>query len=94
VSVDRISLGQLVKSNAGRDYGSIYLVIGFDKPTIALLADGRNRSSISPKKKNIRHISVLGSINKGVAARLAGDETMKDEEIRQVIRTCVYTGEK
>jgi hypothetical protein len=93
VPVERISIGQLVRSNTGRDSGHVYLIIGSAGPATLLLADGRGRRAAKPKRKNIRHISVLKSIDKGVAAKIARGEAATDEEIRQVIRDYVYTGE-
>ncbi|MBP2655355.1 MAG: hypothetical protein H6Q73_2924 [Firmicutes bacterium] len=91
--VDGIRLGQVVRSNAGRDKGNIYLVVGFSAPQEAWLADGRSRRAANPKRKNVRHISVLGLIDKGVAAKLAGGLKADDEDIRQAIKACVCTGE-
>lgn len=93
MSVERISLGQLVRSNAGRDCGQVYLIVGFETPACLLLADGRGRKAAAPKKKNIRHISVLKSIDKGVAAKIASGAAVTDEEIRQAIRSCECTGD-
>jgi large subunit ribosomal protein L14e len=92
VPVARISVGQLVRSNAGRDSGHVYLVIGAVGPATLLLADGRGRRAARPKRKNIRHISVLKFIDKGVAAKVDGRQAT-DEEIRQAIRAYVNTGE-
>jgi ribosomal protein L14E/L6E/L27E len=93
VPVDRISLGQLVRSHAGRDRDHVYLVVGLKTPTMVLMADGRDRKVANPKKKNIRHISVLKSIDKGVAAKIASNLAVTDEEVRQAIHACVCTGE-
>jgi len=93
VPVERIAVGQLVRSNTGRDSGHVYLILGFVGPATLLLADGRGRSAAKPKRKNIRHISVLKSIDKGVAAKFASGEAATDEEIRQAIRAYVCTGE-
>lgn len=91
--VEKVSLGQLVKSNAGRDTGQIYLIVGILNPAAVWLADGRSRKAAKPKKKNIRHISVLGTIDNGVAAKIASGKMVTDEEIRQVVNTCMRTGE-
>lgn len=91
--VDSVSLGRVVKSNAGRDQGHFYVIIGFVPPSYVLLADGRERKIAKPKKKNVRHISVLKAIDKGVAAIFASGGKLTDEVVRQAIRTCVYTGE-
>ncbi|MBP2651536.1 MAG: hypothetical protein H6Q74_2361 [Firmicutes bacterium] len=91
--VDGVSLGQVVRTNAGRDKGSIYLVVGIKVPNGVWVANGRNRSITKPKLKNVRHISVLALIDKGVAAKIASEVQVTDEEIRQSIKACVYTGE-
>lgn len=92
MSIDKIALGQLVKSHAGRDRDKLYVVVGLKPPLRALLADGRERKVARPKQKNIRHIIVLGSIDKGVAEKITCGKAT-DEDIRQAINTCGYTGE-
>ncbi|MDR3564674.1 MAG: KOW domain-containing RNA-binding protein [Negativicutes bacterium] len=92
--VEKISLGQLVRSKAGRDRGQVYLVVGFAEISLLLLANGRDRKVTKPKKKNIRHISVLKSIDKGVAAKIACDQAATDEEIRHAISAWINTGEE
>ena len=91
---ERIVPGQLVRSTAGRDLDQVYLVVGFTPPALALLADGRSRKVARPKKKNVRHISVLRSIDEVVAAKLAGGMTVTDEEIRRAVGACISAGEK
>lgn len=85
MSGDRISLGRIVRSAAGRDQGRSYLVIGIAAPPYVLVADGRTRGADKPKKKNIRHLSVLGYIEDGVAAKLADGVRVTDLEIRAAL---------
>lgn len=47
--------GQVVKSLAGRDKGTLYLILGFEGNR-ALLANGRNQTVQRPKKKNLKHL--------------------------------------
>ncbi|MCL2694608.1 MAG: KOW domain-containing RNA-binding protein [Oscillospiraceae bacterium] len=51
-----IKIGTVVKSNAGHDKDSFYVVVGYQdgKP---LIADGRRRKLEKPKAKNPKHIS-------------------------------------
>ncbi|MBO5224306.1 MAG: KOW domain-containing RNA-binding protein [Clostridia bacterium] len=65
--------GDVVKSLKGRDAGSIYAVI-LIKDGIAYLANGRNRTVENPKKKNVKHLEVLASVQDFVA---------KDTDIRK-----------
>jgi ribosomal protein L14E/L6E/L27E len=81
---EKIVLGQLAKSNAGRDRGHLYLIVGVVSPTLVLLANGKDRKLNKPKKKNIRHISVL-NIVKDIAAEFASGLTVTDEKVRLAI---------
>ena len=86
MSVVNISMGQLVTSIAGRDETQVYLVVGIKNNKVLLLANGRERKMANPKGKNIRHVNVLKSIAKGVAAKLQSGMKITDEEIRQAIQ--------
>jgi large subunit ribosomal protein L14e len=88
VPVDRITLGQIVKSTAGRDCGRLYMVVGFAPPSCVLVADGRGREAARPKKKNVRHISVLKMVAEGVAAKVADGGRVSDREVRAALKTC------
>lgn len=78
-------LGQLVISQAGRDKGHIYVVVGYGNPPFILVADGRNRKAAEPKKKNIRHVKPIGSIALDVAHKLEQNGSITDEQLRQTI---------
>lgn len=54
----RIAIGQVVTSRAGRDAGKTYLVVGLLPDGRVLVADGRVRSVVRPKVKNLRHLWV------------------------------------
>ncbi len=88
--VDRIVLGQAVRSLAGRDRGRLYLVVGFSPPYI-LVADGRDRGADRPKKKNVRHVGVLKFVDEGVAAMIAGGRKATDREIRAALKAAAGT---
>jgi len=51
-----LQTGTIVKSKAGHDKESFYVIVGYDgeKP---LIADGRRRKLKNPKAKNPKHIS-------------------------------------
>ncbi|HMM19625.1 MAG TPA: KOW domain-containing RNA-binding protein [Selenomonadales bacterium] len=91
---ERIKVGQIVKSHAGHDAGRIYVVVGIPAPAVVLVADGRDRGVGKPKKKNIRHISVLDSLDKGVAAKVTSGNKVTDEDIRAAINAWIGTGEQ
>ncbi len=78
-------LGQIVLSQMGRDKGQVYVVVGYGKPPFILVADGRNRKATKPKKKNIRHLKLIGSIAQDVANILEQGSKVTDEMLRQAI---------
>lgn len=84
--VDRIAPGQAVRSVAGRDAGRLYVVVGFAPPTFVLVADGRCRAAAKPKKKNVRHLNILGYIDEGVRAKIAGGAQATDRELRAALK--------
>ena len=47
--------GMVVKSTAGHDGGSYYVVTAIDGG-FAYIADGRERRLAKPKKKNVKHL--------------------------------------
>ena len=70
--------GRLVRSRAGHDIGEIYLVIA-ENDRYAFLSNGEERSLLSPKKKNKKHLALL----------VSGYETIgqpDDIKIRKMIR--------
>jgi ribosomal protein L14E/L6E/L27E len=84
MSAHHISIGQIVTSLAGRDTGHPYLVIGITGKYV-FLADGRERSVIKPKKKNIRHVKAYKLNAEALAEKLRSNGNITNEEIRQAI---------
>lgn len=80
-----VPLGQFVVSQAGRDIGHTYIVVGHGKPPFILVADGRVRTAAKPKTKNVRHVKLMRSIAQDVAQKLRRQERITDEELRQAI---------
>ena len=83
--------GQLVRSRAGHDKGSYYLVLARAEDML-YLADGRKRGVGNPKKKNIRHVQVVHR----VAADLMSpkDKALpSDLEIRAALAQLMKEGE-
>lgn len=75
-------VGQVVRSAAGRDLGTCYLVIRILDPRNVTVADGEGRSILNPKKKNVRHLDFLPHLVEPIAERLARGERVEDSEIR------------
>ena len=76
---DDIIISDVVMSLAGRDRGCLYFVIGKDADC-RLLANGKNRTLESPKRKKLRHMKKILHPETRVAAKLlAGDKVLNSE---------------
>ncbi|MEG1500377.1 MAG: KOW domain-containing RNA-binding protein [Clostridiales bacterium] len=79
-----LQMGQLVRSLAGRDKGSFYLVLGYESQVV-LLVNGRKRTPDNPKRKNRRHLQHTGKIAADFADNLVAGEPIRNEDIRQIL---------
>ena len=72
----------VVKSCAGRDKNSLYVVVGkLDYPYV-WIADGRKYKLDKPKKKNCRHLQIVGT-NGSIGS--VGPLRISNEWIRSVV---------
>ena len=68
--MDCSSAPALARSRAGRDKGTLYLVLERTEKTV-LLTDGKRRKLTSPKRKNRKHVEFLpDSIYDAVSGKL------------------------
>ncbi len=56
-----LTVGRVVYSRAGRDKGSLLVVIGFDHRTVTV-CNGKDRPLERPKRKNRKHIGLTGTV--------------------------------
>jgi ribosomal protein L14E/L6E/L27E len=78
-------MGMLVRSVAGHDNGEYYIVIRSDEK-IAFVANGRERTCDSPKRKNLKHLQPAeGEYDTSIKERLCAGEKVREEEIRKLI---------
>lgn len=78
-----IPAGMVVLSLAGKDKGAMYVVTGSLTAPYVWIADGRKYQVEKPKKKNYRHLQVLGTSVSGVDA---GSVRISNEWIRSVLK--------
>ncbi len=57
-----ITIGQLVKSRAGRDKGNIFIVMDIIDDKHILIVDGDLRKLDKPKKKKVKHLIVYNTV--------------------------------
>ena len=79
-------IGNLAVSLAGHDKGQIYLIIREDGEYV-YLCDGRLKTTEQPKRKNRKHIQVIKrGVDQELTTRLAKGESVRDEEIKRMIK--------
>lgn len=56
--MDRYETGMLVRSKAGHDAGTVYVIINVDDAYVYLV-DGKIRTLARPKKKKKKHVQII-----------------------------------
>lgn len=77
--------GEVVVSKAGRDKGRVYFVLAVERNGYVKVADGSMRTARKPKRKNVRHLTACGLVNKQVVARLGRGRLIDDELLRRAL---------
>lgn len=80
-----LRVGQLVRSKAGRDAGSFFLIVGLGERQTVMVADGRLRRVGRPKKKNVRHLEVFPIRVEAAEVRFAPSEVVTDRTVAETI---------
>lgn len=82
----RLLSGTVVQSRAGRDQGHVYIVIEDDGGERVVVADGAKRGFMHAKKKNRKHLRVIGCALPSSAFDDAMSETPCVRELDTMIR--------
>lgn len=80
-----LSLGQVVKSKAGRDKGKDFIVVQIIDEAHVALADGDLRKMEKPKRKKIKHLEPTGVIVEVVKEKLETGNKVSNSEIRKAL---------
>ena len=78
--------GCLVRADAGRDKDGLFCVVGMAEGRL-LLADGKRRSVLRPKKKNPGHVTPLDQarFDHPAIGKLKQGEPVSDRELRRAL---------
>ncbi|MCL2083940.1 MAG: KOW domain-containing RNA-binding protein [Oscillospiraceae bacterium] len=74
-----MTAGTIVRSAAGHDKGSVFMVLAVEEPYV-LLADGRSRMIEKPKRKKAKHAVRVGFEGSAVSAELT------NRQLRGILR--------
>lgn len=79
--------GAFIRSLAGRDHGTCYVVLRHvDQRRVAVI-NGRQRPVDRPKVKNRRHLEVLGWVEADLALRIERGDRVTDMEIMKALES-------
>ena len=77
----RVEKAQIVRSLSGHDSGQLFCVMDTDGERL-LLADGKRRRVNSPKRKNIKHVTAVGSWEHPILEKVRAGQPVGDKELR------------
>lgn len=84
--------GCLVRSLAGHDKGTYYIIVREDARYV-YLADGRTKTAAKPKRKKRKHVQFSHKWDEALAAQFAdGAWPVQDEAIRYFIQKSLQGG--
>ena len=85
-----IAKSNIVRSDAGRDKGKLFVVLAVEGEYL-LLADGKSRTVESPKRKKRRHVLFVAEDESRLSERIKGEERITNSELRRTL--AAYRGE-
>ena len=85
-----IAKSDIVRSDAGRDRGKIFIVLAVEGEYL-LLSDGKGRRVEAPKRKKRRHVLFVAADESRLADKIKRSEKITNSELRRTL--AAYRGE-
>lgn len=85
-----IAKSDIVRSDAGRDRGKIFIVLAVEGEYL-LLADEKGRRVEAPKRKKRRHVLFVAADESRLADKIKRSEKITNSELRRTL--AAYRGE-
>ena len=85
-----IAQSNIVRSDAGRDAGKLFVVLAVEGEYL-LLADGKSRKVESPKRKKRRHVLFVAAEESRLSEKIRSKEKVTNSELRRIL--AAYRGE-
>ena len=79
-----IAKSNIVRSDAGRDKGKLFVVLAVEGEFL-LLADGKSRKVENPKRKKRRHVLFVSAEETRLADKLKRGEKITNSELRRTL---------
>ncbi len=80
-----VTIGQVVKSRAGRDKGKIFLILDIIDSEHVFIVDGDLRKLDNPKKKKIKHLIVYNTVLPELKYKLDNKMKINNAYIRKLL---------
>ena len=79
-----IAKSNIVRSDAGRDKGKLFVVLAVEGEYL-LLADGKGRKVESPKRKKRRHVLIVAADENRLSDKIKSEEKITNSELRRTL---------
>ena len=79
-----IAKSNIVRSDAGRDKGKLFVVLAVEGEYL-LLADGKGRKVESPKRKKRRHVLFVAADDTRLSDKMKSKEKITNSELRRTL---------
>ena len=79
-----IARSNIVRSDAGRDKGKLFVVLAVEGEYL-LLADGKGRKVESPKRKKRRHVLFVAADDTRLSDKIKSEEKITNSELRRTL---------
>lgn len=79
-----IAKSNIVRSDAGRDKGKLFVVLAVEGEYL-LLADGKSRKVESPKRKKRRHVLFVAADENRLSDKMKSEEKITNSELRRTL---------
>ena len=83
---DNDLIGKVALSIAGRDLNHYYVIVDVIDNDYCLLSNGSTKTIQVPKKKNLKHINVLGNVDDEIKASVIFKEKGTDLKIKRFLK--------
>ena len=77
--------GRIAVSKAGHDKGKAFIVLARNEDGTVLIADGKTRTALVPKRKKTMHLFITPVCAKEIKEKLESGMLPQDHEIRRAL---------
>ncbi|MBW6410401.1 KOW domain-containing RNA-binding protein [Clostridium weizhouense] len=79
-------IGKIVLSKAGRDINHLYVIVRQLDNDYVLLSNGNAKTINMPKKKNLKHLSILETIDEEIVSSIKLCDKSTDLKIKRFLK--------